>query len=207
MKSNNESSSFEKSLNYCGAHKDVLCGAFFGVLGAAIWVYGFSIKGLFSASGIIDSGFFPKLLGILFVVLSICLIVQDLLKQKKKEEKVSALYAETVKDMQKIVGVSANEAAIEAESKIDTPETRRESRVKVWITIFLLLFYVVALKSIGFIVTSTGYIFAQALVLTAKEKRKKYALRWLFIAAVTSIGVYYLFRYVLFLFLPAGILG
>lgn len=72
-------------------------------------------------------------------------------------------------------------------------------------TIGLLIVYVALLREIGFLVMTVLYLIAQFYVLAEKSKRN--FLVFSSLSVVVSFSIYYLFRYVFFLMLPAGILG
>jgi len=76
----------------------------------------------------------------------------------------------------------------------------------VLITVGLILVYVVLLKPLGFIISSSLYLFAQILVLVPVRIKKNYLL-YALVAVITSAIIYVSFRFGLDLMLPAGLLG
>lgn len=183
------------------AHKDSVAGVLLFALGLAMFIGAFSIKALLKTAST-TSSFMPKTLGIIMMLLSALLVAKDLLK-KNADENASALTAETVEDMEKLVGVvvAEKDAAPEEES------SREGARKRILFSILLLAGYVFALRDVGFLITTVVYVTCQALILTKPEDRKKYWIRWLLIALIVAVSVYYLFRYTLNLMLPRGILG
>ena len=72
-------------------------------------------------------------------------------------------------------------------------------------TLIIIGTYIFLINLLGFIVSTTLYLFIQCNILAPKEKRNK-AL-FLIISVVTAIIVYYLFSRVFLLMLPLGIFG
>ncbi|HUX14209.1 MAG TPA: tripartite tricarboxylate transporter TctB family protein [Spirochaetia bacterium] len=83
--------------------------------------------------------------------------------------------------------------------------SRRETRFALWSTIILLTIYGALLEPVGFLITTTLYLFIQFIVL-AGNKKKNFVLLGL-ISVATSVAIYALFVYGFDLMLPAGILG
>lgn len=73
------------------------------------------------------------------------------------------------------------------------------------ITILLILAYVMAFNSVGFLISTAIYLFLQMLVLTPAEKRKLPILA--IISIVAPLFIYTLFVYVINTPLPKGIFG
>lgn len=73
------------------------------------------------------------------------------------------------------------------------------------ITILLILVYVLAFNSVGFLISTAIYLFLQMLVLTPAEKRKLPLL--IGISIVAPLFIYTLFVYVINTPLPKGIFG
>ncbi|WHH57629.1 tripartite tricarboxylate transporter TctB family protein [Petroclostridium sp. X23] len=72
-------------------------------------------------------------------------------------------------------------------------------------TIAILILYIALLESIGFIIMTAAYLFAQFTILADKSQRK--LPMFAIIAVVIAVAVYYLFVSVFSLMLPPGILG
>ena len=73
------------------------------------------------------------------------------------------------------------------------------------LTIILIFFYILFLNRLGFILNTFAYIVAQAYILSNFEKQRLWL--WAIIAAVFSTSIYFLFTRVIYIMLPAGILG
>ena len=91
------------------------------------------------------------------------------------------------------------DAAKEPESKEEKPEYLR-----VLATIASFALYAFLLVPVGFLVSSVVYLFVQITILAPTGKRN--LLLFAIIAVVTSVAVYFIFRYGLNVMLPAGIL-
>jgi putative tricarboxylic transport membrane protein len=74
-----------------------------------------------------------------------------------------------------------------------------------WITILLLSVYVLIFAPVGFIISTTVYLFLQMFVLCPKDKRKIPFLG--IISVATPLFIYTLFVYVINMPLPKGIFG
>lgn len=72
-------------------------------------------------------------------------------------------------------------------------------------TLFLLGFYVALLQTLGFVITTFVYLVGQFAVLAPKDQRKW--IPFIAIAAVVSVGTYYIFYNLFHLILPTGIFG
>ncbi|MFQ3621011.1 MAG: tripartite tricarboxylate transporter TctB family protein, partial [Spirochaetales bacterium] len=106
-----------------------------------------------------------------------------------------------VQSVTKKASSRADGTSIGGELDIDAQKKRRK---RVQLTFLLILLYLILLEPIGFLITTTLYLFFQFWVLSkGKPKLPLYGI----IAILTSLGVYYLFVRVFILFLPPGILG
>ncbi len=76
---------------------------------------------------------------------------------------------------------------------------------EVILTFLCLLVYILLLQPVGFIIMSALYIFAEAMILTPKGKRRP--LIAAIVAVVAAVFVDYAFVNLLHVLLPAGILG
>ena len=76
---------------------------------------------------------------------------------------------------------------------------------EVILSFLFLLIYILLLQPVGFIIMSALFIFAEAMVLTPKEKRKP--LIAAIVCIVAAVIVDFAFVNLLHVLLPAGILG
>ncbi len=157
--------------------RDLYLGIGFLLFSIGVWIASFSIKHLVVAR--IGSAFVPQLAATLLALLSITLILQAIFQAPASTSRQGKL----------------TEQDAEAASK-------RKKRVR--LTFLLILFYLVLLEPVGFLITTTLYLFFQFWVLSRRQPNLPlYGI----IAISTSIIIYYLFVKVFVLFLPAGILG
>lgn len=70
-----------------------------------------------------------------------------------------------------------------------------------------LTLYVALMGPIGFAITTIVYVFAQILILTPREKWKKTYVPAAITAVITGVVLFYIFRYMLNVLLPVGILS
>lgn len=157
--------------------RDLYLGIGFLLFSIGVWIASFSIKHLVVAR--IGSAFVPRLAATLLAILSILLILHSVLQAPGDSLKVE----------------ESTDQEMEAASK-------RKKRVR--LTFLLILFYLIFLEPIGFLITTSLYLFFQFWVLT---RRKPNLPLYGTLAVSTSVIIYYLFVKVFVLFLPAGILG
>lgn len=67
--------------------------------------------------------------------------------------------------------------------------------------------YVGLMGVIGFLITTVVYLFVQILILTPREKWKKNYVPAAITAVVAGVVLFFIFRYVLNVLLPVGILS
>jgi len=92
-------------------------------------------------------------------------------------------------------------------STYEEPKANEKGDMKtVLITVVLILIYVGLLRLLGFVVSSSLYLFAQIVVLVPVRIKKNYLL-YALVAIITSAIIYVSFRFGLDLMLPAGLLG
>lgn len=70
-----------------------------------------------------------------------------------------------------------------------------------------LALYVGLMGPVGFVITTILYLFAQILILTPREKWKKNYVPAAITAVVAGVALFYIFRYLLNVLLPVGILS
>lgn len=89
--------------------------------------------------------------------------------------------------------------------KID--EIKEETDGKnVFLAFLTILIYVLIMKPIGFIISSILFLFTMCTIITPAYKKRNY-IGYLIFAVVLSLIAYYIFKKVMFLALPEGILG
>ena len=129
----------------------------------------------------LDAKFVPRLWGGLLMLLSLIVFVRGIreylrLKKEGKLEKSGAGFIQGVKDYREVI-----------------------------LSFLFLLIYILLLQPVGFIIMSALFIFAEAMVLTPKEKRKP--LIAAIVGVVAAVLVDFAFVNLLHVLLPAGILG
>ena len=160
-------------------YREVVGGSVFFLFSATYFVMAFGIKQY--SDGFLSSDFIPKVYGIILIGLSICQIIISMQKSKKSQA---------------------------AEDDSEAAPSLKQSLLSVTLTFVLLIGYVGLLKTVGFIIMSSVFIFLMTLMLYPKDQRTAKQLVWVSVIAVAfSTGVYLLFVKAFALTLPAGILG
>jgi putative tricarboxylic transport membrane protein len=164
-------------------NKDLFASAFLILISVVMYAASNSIKKLTVSK--IGADFAPKLVAIAIFILSIFYLINSV-KQLKG---------------------STTEKAIEMDTgaKKDQEGKKKVSPLSVIGTMGLLGLYITLLPIIGFLITTVVYLFAQMYLLADKKERK--IPLFLVTSVITSVFVYFIFKSVFFLMLPAGILG
>lgn len=163
--------------------KQLIVSITFLLLGIAYFIGTFFIKE-YSGYGTqsVDSSFVPKILGVLMIGLSVFLLVQTLLENKRAE--ATTQVESTIPDDDEVVKTADNKSFI--------------------IILVMMIIYLALMESLGFIITTAAFMICSIFFLTPKEKRN--IPLTLILSLVMAVGSYYLFVYSLGLMLPAGIL-
>ncbi|MGM0853438.1 MAG: tripartite tricarboxylate transporter TctB family protein [Bacillota bacterium] len=164
-------------------NKDLFASVFLMIFSAVMYAASNSIKKLTVSK--IGADFAPKLVAIGIFILSIFYLINSV-KQLKGSSGVKPMEMETG-------------------AKKDQEGKKKVSPLSVIATIGLLVLYIALLPIIGFLITTVVYLFAQMYLLADKKERK--IPLFLVTSVVTSVFVYFVFKSVFFLMLPAGILG
>ncbi len=120
----------------------------------------------------VGSGYVPKFIGILFIVVALAKLIISLLSKDPGNKEKDAGWGD------RFGGIG---------------------------TIFLMVLYMIALEPVGFLVSTTIYLFLQILLLSDKTNRKP--VMFGIISLVSSVSVYLLFNYVIQVPMPNGILS
>ncbi|WP_102347752.1 tripartite tricarboxylate transporter TctB family protein [Bacillus sp. Marseille-P3661] len=164
---------------YFRRFEDVIVGTFLLLFFTGMYIESSNIKTLTFAS--IGPAFMPKITSVCLIILSVILIAGGVRK---------ALNATSSKEV-----IEQNE---------ETPSTKNDN-VRVLLTLLSIIIYFLLLNPLGFVLSSILYLFSQ-MVLLSKNSQRRYVLFGI-VSVVVSVSVYLIFRYVLYLLLPIGILG
>jgi len=169
---------------------DLALGFFFLILSIFYYIGSYSIKAYAGYGGqAIDSKFMPRVLAVLLFILSILMIAASYKK-----------YRSFHKDGEKHGGEELKAEEFDEEANVRNSNWRAFCVIAV-----LLILYVAAFKPIGFVISSSAFLFLAILYLTPGKQRN-----WFLTVAlsiVIPIAVYYLFVKGFKLKLPAGILN
>jgi len=168
--------------------KDLIVGTFFLIFGALYFSSAFSIgtyKGY--ASQNISSAFIPKLLGILLMFLSACLLYQTVMAWKRLKKDLEA-----------------------SPHSIQEPQQGylffKPEEIRSLVAVFAsLAAYIALMEPVGFILSSCGFLFV-AIRIMAPDGKFNWRMTAL-LSAIVPICIYALFVYGLDMVLPEGILG
>lgn len=127
-------------------------------------------------SGSVDAAFIPKLVAGAMFFLSFCLILSSVFALKKENREVRGDLA---------------------------PE--RVQWGPVILTAVLLIVYVAMFETIGFLITTAVYLFAQLMVL-APERNVKRAVQFAVSSLISAYVLQYIFIHLLYVMLPEGLL-
>jgi putative tricarboxylic transport membrane protein len=164
-------------------NKDIVASAFLILFSAVMFAASNNIMKLTVSK--VGADFAPKLVATGIFILSVFYLINSI-KQLKG---------------------SGGEEAGELEQGADEEkkEKKKISPMSVLATVGLLVLYVALLPAIGFLITTVVYLFVQMYLLADKKERK--IPLFLVTSVVTSVFVYFIFKSVFHLMLPAGILG
>lgn len=164
-------------------NKDIIASAFLILLSIVMYIASNSIIKLTVSQ--VGADFVPKLVAIGILILSIFYLIQSIKQQRVSKKEIDSKTTN--------------------EEETSTEEKRKISPLNVLATVSLLVLYVALLPYIGFLITTTVYLFFQMYFLAAKTERK--IPLFVGISIVSSVLIYFIFKSVFYLMLPAGILG
>lgn len=170
-------------------NRDAAMGLLFIAIAIGAYAASFTIREMVDIR--IGPRFVPRLTTVVLAALSGVLIVQSVLVRRKLAAKVGS-------------AVAAEAAAVASKTEEEAAGREVVNQRAVFWTIVLLVLYVSLLGMLGFVLTTTVYLFLQFLILTPKEKRSW----WLaaLIAVVVAVSVNYIFVRWFRLMLPTGML-
>lgn len=172
-----------KKLTQYAEGKDILFAGAIIVLMAAIFIRSCFFP-MTSASGNVDSGFFPRMGSLVGFAVGVVLMIQSILKLKKARLVDAAKTAEQI--------------------AAETPEPYNWPLIAfstAWLVVYMFL-----LQYLGMPLGSVLYLFVQITAMTSKENRNwKQFLIIAIVSVVMPLAVYFPFRYIFGIMLPMGI--
>jgi len=159
---------------------NIYSGLFFFIFSIVIFIQVNDIEAL--TDDLIGSDFLPKVTSILIAITSVFIFISGLSNKKEQLE--------------------------ESESKSNKHESDRNDKkdyLLVLYSIILMLLYVVLVSTIGFLITTSSYMFIQMLLFSSVNKKN--ILIYLAVSIISTLIIYYIFRNVFYVMIPAGILG
>ena len=158
---------------------DAIWGAAILVV-CALMFYATSQIKTFAAMHGLDSRFFPHIVAGVLAVLGTILLVRGLIYAKN--------YVPDPSEAEKGHKMSVGSRCV----------------LETFIVIFI---YVLLIEPLGFLFSTIIYLIAQMIVLYPEKLTKKKIILFAVISVVSSVAIYFIFRNVFYLMLPAGILG
>jgi len=143
----------------------------------------------------VGSAFFPQIASAGMAVMSILLIISPLIQKKIKEntdENNEVEEHESIMDQRE-------------PSEVEIEEDGKKYYGLVVLTILLLVACVALLQPLGFIISTTIFLFLQMCIMSKKHNRKY--ITFIIVSIATSGLIYWIFRGFFNLMLPAGLLG
>lgn len=166
---------------------DVICGIVITLFAILVYILSFFVKSYSIAT--VGPGFMPRVVAVILFLLGFALIIQTLFRIRLDESVTNdinvspdALERKRVWSLSYIIEENANILSIP-----------------------LLAFYAFSLKSLGFIVSSSIYLFLQMNLLEKKGERTP--LIYAIVSVIIPLLVYFVFNKYFYLMLPEGILG
>ncbi len=163
--------------------KEILPGVVITIFSIFIFFSSFSLQGL--TMNTIGSDFLPKIISLLAFLGSVIInvpIVRGLIKNRKRNMDIAT-------------NRNTQQANLDKSIKKHTT----------LITLGVFTIYILIMSTLGFLISTSLYLFVQILLLAPKEKRKPIIIG--IISIVLSSAIYIVFRYGFTIVLPEGILG
>ncbi len=173
---------------------DIFSGVIILIISITLFISTFGFQQMTESR--VGSAFFPQIASIGMAVMSVLLIISPFI-QKKIKEKNADQKNDAEEDENMMEQRGPNELEIEEDGK--------KYYGLVVLTIILLTGCVALLQPLGFILSTTIFLFLQMCIMSKKHNRKY--ITFIIVSAVTSGLIYWIFRGFFDLMLPAGLLG
>lgn len=154
---------------------------------------------------VVSSATIPRVLGVLFLLLDVISLFQNLSEFKKAKRAAEDPF-KAVAEKEKVENGELDVAQALAEAEA-LEEDADSDKMSIVLTIVSLAVFSALIEPLGFLISSFIYMILQSFILTLKEERKKKAVFIIILSAVFSVAVYLIFTRGLGLMLPKGILG
>ncbi|TVT27388.1 tripartite tricarboxylate transporter TctB family protein [Salinicoccus cyprini] len=177
---------------------DIISGAVLLVLAIGLFISTLSFQQMTVAK--IGSAFFPQVASIGIGVLSLIMMITAFLKKPVKEDHVAETGAETGTD---------GTLAVSEEQHIADDTSEKEDKKHyglVGLTLLLLIAYVAVMSLLGFIISTSLYLFIQMVIMATQRDKMKYII-FAVLSIASSVLIYWIFKGFFNLMLPAGLLG
>ena len=158
---------------------DFMLGLTFLIISIVMFALSFGLRSMVNIG--IGPGFYPRLIAVLTAITSLALMYQSYNKSK-------------------LVGVSD-----ENESESETEEVSPIFNAEVVKILFVMIVYAALIRSVGYLIMTTVYLFLHFMIVSKKESRR--IPLFVIVSIIISVGTYYGFRNIFGVLLPSGILG
>ncbi|MCH3917048.1 MAG: tripartite tricarboxylate transporter TctB family protein [Spirochaetia bacterium] len=168
-------------------NKEIVCGIIFTIF-ALVYLVSSSFIPTMSLLKTLGSDFMPRIYGVLMLALGIGQVFVSLKKEGTNERNIS----------------EGNKEATQQKTQNDK-KLGKEDKLNILYTFVAISFYIILMKPLGFIVSSSLYFVIQAVILTPVGIKRKYVL-FLLIGVIASLFAFFLFRNLFNINLPSGYL-
>ncbi|EDL65580.1 tripartite tricarboxylate transporter TctB family protein [Bacillus sp. SG-1] len=176
--------------------KDFIVSVSLIVISIVLYATTYTFKRLTTSQ--IGPQFAPRLVTGLIFALSVVLLTKTIINWKKAKINQAATNVEVVSEE-----VLDEELIQKTESEQEVPLSSKSKYVLY--TLGLILIYIIAMSQIGFLISTSIYLFAQICLFS--EKKYWNIPQFAILSIVVSVVTYFSFRYGFNLMLPGGILG
>lgn len=173
---------------------DVFSGIIILIVSITLFISTFGFQQMTESR--VGSAFFPQIASVSMAVMSVLLIISPFIQKKIKE-----------KNAERKDEAESDENAMEQYqvSKSENEENEKKYYGLVVLTIVLLITCVALLQPLGFIISTTIFLFLQMCIMSKKNNRKY--ITFIIVSIATSGLIYWIFKGFFNLMLPAGLLG
>ncbi|QHJ70111.1 tripartite tricarboxylate transporter TctB family protein [Planococcus halotolerans] len=175
-------------------YNDVFSGVFLLIVSVVMFMATFSFKAL--TTTFVGPAFMPQIISVTIAIFSLVIIASGF---KKASDFKSGSQKDGLTEAAEEKGTGEEVHAGEF------LEEKENGYKAVLITLAAMAIYIFLIPIIGFLITTTVYLFVQMLILCHKTKIRM--VLFAVISVVSSVLIYYLFRNVFFVMLPTGIIG
>ena len=186
-----------KRKNALQKYRELIMAVVFMAVFAILYESTYHIKAIASSDGL-GPRFAPRVVLICMMGFTLIMIVRELIRLARGARASASSAAEELSE--------TSACADNAEEKKDGKAFAKQLlENKGLISVVSLILYVLLLKPVGFVITSSAYVITQMFFFSGKEKRKPVLFVCLGIGL--SLAIYLVFKKLMYIGLPSGILS